>query len=70
MSFKVAWWSRGVSRVPCRALTGSCSVAVRQEMDVFESFRKSAFNPLASLEVVFIGSSLRYSDLFDPRTMV
>ena len=36
MSFKVARWSRGVTRVP-RALPGSCSVAVGQEIDVFES---------------------------------
>ena len=33
MSFNVARWSRGVSRVP-RALPGGCSVAVRQEIDV------------------------------------
>ena len=50
-----------VTRVP-RALPGSCSVAVRQEMDVFESLRKSAFDRLASLEVVFMGSSLCYSE--------
>ena len=51
MSFKGARWSRGASRVP-QALPGSCSVAVRQEMDVFGSLRKSLFDPLASLEVV------------------
>ena len=61
MSFKVARWSRGVSRVP-RALPGGCSVAVRQEIDVFGSLRKSVFDPLASLEVVFMGSSLHYSE--------
>ena len=51
MSFKDARWSRGVTRVP-RALPGGCSLAVRQVMDVFGTFRKSVFDPLASLEVV------------------
>ena len=61
MGFKVARWSRGVSRVP-RALPGGCSVVVRQEIDVFGSLRKSVFDPLASLEVVFMGSSLHYNE--------
>ena len=61
MSFKVARWSRGVTRVPW-ALPGRCSVAVRQEIDVFGNLRKSVFDPLASLEVVFMGSSLHYSE--------
>ena len=61
MSFKVARWSRGVTRVP-PALPGSCSVAERQEMDVFGSLRKSVFDPLESLEMVFMGSSLHYSE--------
>ena len=61
MSFNVVRWSIGVTRVPW-ALPGSCSVTVRQEMDVFGSLRKSVFDPLASLEVVFMGSSLHYNE--------
>ena len=61
MCFGVARWSLGGARSP-RGLPGGCSMVIGYEIEVFGSLRKSVFDPLASLEVVFMGSSLHYNE--------
>ena len=61
MCFGVARLSLGGARGP-RGLPGGCPMVIEREIEVFGSLRKSVFDPLASLEVVFMGSSLHYDE--------
>ena len=61
MCFGVASWSLGVIWRP-RGLPGGCPMVIEHVIEVFGSLRKSVFDPLASLEVVFMGSSLHYNE--------